>query len=108
MVEAPTRWPSLSSSPWSRLSLPARVLPRHPHHQGGEQVVDRWPSGPMGVRPSSADEATMPAQDRVRSDQAAAPQWPGQSSYQDVEDRPVRPAQARPRVGAAQDGDFVA
>jgi len=21
---------------------PARVLPRHPHHDGGEHVVDRW------------------------------------------------------------------
>ena len=49
---------------------PARVLPRHPHHQGGEDVVDRWPSGPVGVGPSSADEAAMPAQDRVRGDQA--------------------------------------
>src|SRR3954469_8624578 len=24
---------------------PAWVLPCHPHHQGGEGVVDRWPSG---------------------------------------------------------------
>src|SRR6185437_4510384 len=28
---------------------PARVLPRHPHYQGGEDVVDRWPSGPVRV-----------------------------------------------------------
>ena len=54
------------------LVSPARVLPRHPHHQGGEDVVDRWPSGPVGVGPSSADEAAMPAQDRVRGDQAMA------------------------------------
>src|SRR6476620_1120943 len=25
---------------------PARVLPRHLHHQGCEHVVDRWPPGP--------------------------------------------------------------
>jgi len=87
---------------------PARVLPRHPHHQGGEEVVDRWPSGPMGVGPSLADEATMPAQDSVQGDQTATPQCSGQSSYQGGEDRPVCPVQARPRVGAAQDGDFVA
>src|SRR3954453_6582244 len=41
---------------------PARVLPRHPHHQGGEDVVDRWPSGPVRVGPPSAYEAAMPAQ----------------------------------------------
>ena len=46
---------------------PARVLPRHPHHQGGEDVVDRWPSGPVGVGPSSADEEAMPAQERWRN-----------------------------------------
>ena len=27
---------------------PARVLPRHSHHHGGEDVVDRWPSNPVG------------------------------------------------------------
>src|SRR3954462_9568687 len=48
---------------------PERVLPRHPHHQGGEDVVDGWPSGPVGVGPSSANEAAMPAQDRARGDQ---------------------------------------
>ena len=53
---------------------PARVLPRHPHHQRGEDVVDRWPSGPVGVGPSSAHEAAMPAQDRVRGDQVVATQ----------------------------------
>jgi hypothetical protein len=39
---------------------PARVLPRHPHHQGGEHVVDRWPPGKVRVGPPSANEATMP------------------------------------------------
>src|SRR6185312_9666559 len=49
---------------------PARVLPRHPHYQDGEDVVDRWTTGPVRVGPSSADEAAMPTQDRIRSDQA--------------------------------------
>jgi len=57
---------------------PARVLPRHPHYQGGEDVVDRWASGPVGVGPSSADEATLPAHDRVRGDKAMATQCSGQ------------------------------
>jgi hypothetical protein len=32
------------------LVSPARVLPRHPHHQGGEDVVDRWPVLPGSGR----------------------------------------------------------
>ena len=87
---------------------PARVLPRHPHHQGGEDVVDRWPSGPVRVGPSSADEAAMPAQDRVRGDQAMATQRSGQPPHEGGEHGPVRPVQAWSWVGAAQDGDLVA
>ena len=87
---------------------PARVLPRHPHHQGGEDVVDRWPSGPVRVGPSSADEAAMPAQDRVRGDQAMATQCSGQPPDEGGEHGPVRPVQAWSWVGAAQDGDLVA
>ena len=87
---------------------PARVLPRHPHHQGGEDVVDRWPSGPVRVGPSSADEAAMPAQDRVRGDQAMATQCSGQPPDEGGEHGPVRPVHARSWVGAAQDGDLVA
>ena len=87
---------------------PARVLPRHPHHQGGEDVVDRWPSGPVRVGPSSADEAAMPAQDRVRGDQAMATQCSGQPPDERGEHGPVRPVQAWSWVGAAQDGDLVA
>jgi hypothetical protein len=87
---------------------PAWVLPRHPHHQGGEDVVDRWASGPVGVGPSSADEAAMPAQDRVRGDQAMAMQRSGQPPDEGGEHRSVRPVQARSWVGAAQYGDFVA
>jgi hypothetical protein len=87
---------------------PARVLPRQPHHHGGEDVVDRWPPGPGRVGPSAAHEATMPTQDRVRSDHAAAPQCPGQPPHERGEDRSVRPVQAWSWVGAAQDGEFVA
>jgi hypothetical protein len=35
----------------------ARGLPRHPHHQGDQDLVDRWPPGPARVGPSSAHEA---------------------------------------------------
>ena len=86
---------------------PARVLPRHPHHQGGEHVVDRWSSGPVRVGPSSANETAMPAQDRVRSDHAAAPQCMGQPPHERGQHGPVRPVHMWSWVGAAQDGDFV-
>jgi hypothetical protein len=56
---------------------PARVLPRHPHHQGGDHVLDRRPTGRVGVCPSSANETAMPAQDRVRRDQAMTTQRVG-------------------------------
>jgi hypothetical protein len=86
---------------------PARVLPRHPHHQDGEDVADRRSSGPVGAGPSSADEAAMPAQDRVRGDQAMGPQRSRQPLTERGEHGPVRPVHAWAWVGAAQDGDLV-
>jgi hypothetical protein len=73
----------------------------------GEHVVDRWPSGPVRVGPSSAHEAAMPTQDRVRGDHAVAPQCAGQPLHERGEHSPVRPIQARTWVGTAQDGDLV-
>ena len=48
---------------------PARVVPRHPRHQRGKDVVDRWPSRPVRLGPLPAHEAAMPTQDGARSDQ---------------------------------------
>ena len=87
---------------------PARILLRHAHHQGGEGVVDRWPSGPIRVGPPSAYEAAMPAQDRVRGDQAMPTQRAGQPPDERGEHRAVCPVQAWSWVGAAQYGDLVA
>ena len=50
----------------------------------------------------------MPAQDRVRGDQAMARSCSGQPPDEGGEDGPVRPVHARSWVGAAQDGDLVA
>ena len=50
----------------------------------------------------------MPAQDRVRCDQAVATQCSGQPLDEGGEYGPVGPVQAWPWVGAAQHGDFVA
>jgi hypothetical protein len=50
----------------------------------------------------------MPAQDRVRGDQAMAAQRSRQSTDERSEHGPVRPLQSRSGVGAAQHGDFEA
>ncbi len=49
----------------------------------------------------------MPAQDRVRSDEAVTTQCAGQPPHERGEHGPVRPLQARTRVCAMQDGDLV-
>jgi hypothetical protein len=59
------------------------------------------------VRRNAANEAAMPAHDRVRGDQAMATQCPGQPPHERREHRAVRPVQAWPWVGATQDGDLV-
>jgi hypothetical protein len=86
---------------------PTRVLPRHPHHQGDEHLVDRWPTGPVGIGPSSAQEAAMPTQDRVRGNHAVAPQHSGQPPHECGEHGSVRPVQARTWVCATKHSDLV-
>jgi hypothetical protein len=49
----------------------------------------------------------MPAQDRVRGDQAMAAQCSGQPPNEGGEHGPVRPVQAWSRIGAAKHGDLV-
>jgi hypothetical protein len=49
----------------------------------------------------------MPTQDRVRSDETVTTQCAGQLPHERGEHGPVRPIQARTRVGATQDGDLV-
>ena len=65
-------------------------------------------SGPVGVGPPSANEAAMPAQDRVGGDQAMPTQCAGQPLDEGGEHDSVRPVQAWSCVGAAQDGNLVA
>jgi len=50
----------------------------------------------------------MPAQDRVRGDQAVAAQCAGQLLHEGCEHGSVGPVHAWSWVGAAQDGDLVA
>jgi hypothetical protein len=44
---------------------PARVLPRRPHHQGDQDILDRRPPGPVRGGPSSTHEVAMPTQGLV-------------------------------------------
>ena len=93
-------------SMWSK-SSPAGVLSRHPYHQGGEGLVDRWASGPVRVGPLSAHEAAVPAQNGSRSNKAVAAQLRRQPSDEGGEDGPVRPVQAWSWVGTAKYRDLM-
>jgi len=70
--------------------------------------LDGWTPDAVGIGPFLGDQTTMPAQHRAGSDQAMPPQHPRQPPDQRGEHRSIRPVQARPRVGSAQHGDFVA
>ena len=52
---------------------PARVLPRHPLHQLGDDVVDRWAAWPVRVGPPPAHEVAMPGTVQVSTLCAASP-----------------------------------
>jgi hypothetical protein len=107
IVEVPTRWPSVSSSPRSlwypQLGLSVAV-----------RTINAAIALLIGGRPGVfgyqllAHETAMPAQDGVRGDQAMALQCPRQSPDERGEHGPVRPLQAGSGVGAAQDRDLVA
>jgi hypothetical protein len=86
---------------------PGRVLSRHPTDQRGEGIIERWSSGLVRVGPPSAHEASVPARDRSRGDQAVAAQRRRQAPDQSGEEGPVGPVQAWSRVGAAEDSDLM-
>jgi len=52
--------------------IPSSGSPGPALHQCGDDVVDRWSSGPVRAGPPSPNEAAMPAQDGARGDQAMA------------------------------------
>jgi hypothetical protein len=85
----------------------ARVVPRHPRHQRGKDVVDRWPSRPVRLGPLPAHQAAMPTQDGARSDQTMATQAAGMPPDEGGEHGPVRPVPTWSRVGSAEDSDLM-
>lgn len=86
---------------------PPRLLPRHPHYQCGETVVDRWSTGAARVGPPSPHEAAVPAQDCVGGDQAMATEGLGQPPDEGGEHGPVCPVDAGSWVGAPEHRDLV-
>jgi hypothetical protein len=89
------------------LVSPAGILPGHALDQRTHTVIDGWTTDAVGVGPLFGHQATMPAQDRARRDQAMLPQHLGQSPNKRGEHRSIRPIYPGLRVGSAQHGDFV-
>ena len=108
IVEAPTRWPSLSSSPWMRWWPQVGFSRAIRSISAAIVVVEGWATGAVRVGPLLGHQAAVPAQDRGRGDQAVTAQRRGQASDQCGEQGAVGPVQARPRVGSAEYGDLVA
>ena len=106
IVDAPTRWPSLSSSPWIRW-YPSRCSRSRAARSARRSRRCRRPSRPAGIRPLPGDQAAVPPQHGSRRDQPVHPQPSGQEPDQRGEDRAVGPVQPGPRSGAAQHGDLV-
>jgi hypothetical protein len=92
MVDAPTRWPSFSSSPLDPLVSPAVVLGGELFDERGDLGVGRRPSRPVGVGPFTSDQAAAPAQDGAGGDQPVHPQTCRQEPDQRGEDRASRPS----------------
>jgi hypothetical protein len=87
---------------------PAVIFSGQALDQRGHGVIDGRTPQAMGIGPLLSDQATMPAQDRARRNQAMPPQHLRQPADEGREDRAIRPIQARLRIGSAQHGNFVA
>jgi hypothetical protein len=106
IVEAPTRWPSLRSSPWIRwypqllFSVASRSM---------SAVISALTGGRPAVRvgPLLFDQKTVPAKDGAGRDQPVCPQRPGQLPDQGGQHRSVSPVQPGPGPGAAEHSDLV-
>jgi hypothetical protein len=90
------------------LVSPAGILPGHALDQLSHGGGDGWASEAMWICPFSGDQATMPAQDCARCDQAMPPQRLRQPADERGEDRSIRPVHTRPLIRSTQDGNFVA
>jgi hypothetical protein len=100
--------PELEQLAVDSLVSPAVILSGQALDQRGHRVINGRTPNAMGIGPLLGDQATMPAQDRARRNQAMPPQPLRQPADEGGEDRAIRPIQARLRIGSAQHGNFVA
>jgi len=100
MVVAPTRIPSLRSSPWMRTAPQRRVLPGQTKDQITDLRVDPWPSRLSGpaIGPLSPDQLPMPSQERLRRDDEGRPPVPMKAAAHRGEEHTVQ----GPELGAAR------
>jgi hypothetical protein len=98
MVDALTRWPSFSSSPWIRWYPQLLFSVGEPFDQSGDLGADPRPSCPVRVGPVAGDQTAVPTQDGAGGDQPVRPQLPGQEPDQRGADRAVGPVELGPRM----------
>ena len=80
------------------LVSPVVILSGHAFAQRGHRAIDGRTPNAIGIRPLLGDQATMPAQDRARRDQARPPRHLRQSPDERGEHRAIRPVQAGLRL----------
>jgi hypothetical protein len=107
MVEALTRWPSLSSSPWLRWYTQLVFSAASRPDQRGDLCIDRRPACAVRIGPFPSDQAAVPPQDGSRGDQAVCAQLARQVTNECCHDGSVGPVEPGPGIGTAQHGDFM-
>src|SRR6266540_408201 len=108
IVVAPTRMPSLRSSPWIRMhpqlgfSRPRRTT------SSRKRRIERRPTRPAApVTPLLPHQLTVPAQQRLRRNQEHRPAIPRQQSAGSGKEQPVTPPQRRPLHRPPKHGQLV-
>jgi hypothetical protein len=91
------------------LVAPAWVLPGQADDQLLHPLVHRWSSGlVVRVGPGTGDQASVPAQQRLRRDEEAGPVGPGQDAADRGQQRPVSGLELGSWCLASEHGELVA
>jgi hypothetical protein len=90
------------------LVAPARILPGQTHDQRLHVLIQRRSPWSARIRPRAGDQATMPAQQRLRLDKEAGPARSGQHAADRSQQGTVGGLEPGPWDLAAQDAELVA